>query len=127
MKVQKDLSTRLLNLSLEFQSIEDELKMTSRVDLPALQQFRQSLDDLRMTAWKISELINARKTQEEPGVALSFLASERLRRFNQMTRDLSNDIDHESFTWESSGIQSLFDSLEILQARLSSLVPAERA
>jgi hypothetical protein len=127
MKVQKDLSTRLLNLSLEFQTIEDELKMTRTVDLPALQQFRHSLDDLRMTAWKISELINARSAQEEPGVALSFLASERLRRFNQMTRDLSNDIDQESFTWESSGIQSLFDSLTILQARLSSVVAAERA
>jgi hypothetical protein len=49
-----------------------------------------------------------------------------LRRFNQMTRDLSNDIDQESFTWESSGIQSLFDSLKILQARLSMVTP-ERA
>jgi len=82
MKVQKDLSTRLLNLSLEFQTIEDELKMTRKVDLPALQQFRHSLDDLRMTAWKISELINARSAQEEPGIALYFLASEQLRRFN---------------------------------------------
>ncbi|HEY9807205.1 MAG TPA: hypothetical protein V6D04_11595 [Candidatus Obscuribacterales bacterium] len=127
MKVQKDLSIRLLNLSLEFKTIEDELKMARTVDLPALQQFRHSLDDLRMTAWKISELINARNAQEEPGVVLSFLASERLRRFNQMTRDLSNDIDQESFTWESSGIQSLFDSLKILQDRLSSMVPTERA
>ena len=80
MKVQKDLSTRLLNLSLEFQSIEDELKMTSRVDLPALQQFRQSLDDLRMTAWKISELINHAR-HEDPELLYLFLASERLRRF----------------------------------------------
>jgi hypothetical protein len=127
MKIQKDLSTRLLNLSLEFQTIEDELKMARTVDLPALEQFRHSLDDLRMTAWKISELINARSAQKEPGVALSFLASERLRRFNQMTRDLSNDIHQESFAWESSGIQSLFDSLKILQARLSSMVAAERA
>jgi len=127
MKVQKDLSIRLLNLSLEFKTIEDELKMARTVDLPALQQFRHSLDDLRMTAWKISELINARNAQEEPGVVLSFLASERLRRFNQMTRDLSNDIDQESFTWESSGIQSLFDSLKILQFFLSSTAPTERA
>jgi Mg2+ and Co2+ transporter CorA len=127
MKVQKDVSARLRVLSQEFQAIETEIKNATQADMRSLQQFRQSLDDLRMTAWTVSELMNARSTEKDPEVVLSFLAAERLRRFSQMTRELSQDIDSEGFTWETSGIQSLFDSLNLLQARLSQMVAAHRA
>jgi pyruvate-formate lyase len=127
MKATKDLPARLQEMTLEFQSMETELKNANDLDLRALQEFRQSLDDLRMTAWTISELINARTAEKNPEAVLSFLASERLRRFSQMTRDLSNDIEENDFSWATSGIQPLSDSLSQLQARLSKMVAAHRS
>ena len=119
MRATKEFPARLREMTLEFQSMETELQNVTELDLRALQEFRHSLDDLRMTAWTISELIKARTAEKNPEAVLSFLASERLRRFSQMTRELSNDLDGSGFSWESSGIQSLFDSLNLLQANLS--------
>ena len=126
MKATKDFPARLREMTLEFQSMEAELQNATELDLRALQEFRQSLDVLRMTAWTISELISARTAAKNPQAVRSFLASEKLRRFSQMTRDLSNDLDEDDFTRESSGIQSLFDSLHLLQSRLSKVAAAHR-
>lgn len=125
MKAKKDLSTRLCEITLEFQTLENDLRNTNDLDARALQEFRQSLDDLRMTAWTVSELNNARSTKKDPEAVLSFLAAERLRRFSQMARDLSSEIDGKGFTWETSGIQALFDSVNLLRARLSKMVEAQ--
>jgi hypothetical protein len=122
MKVKKDLSTRLEEMTLEFQGLEADLRNSRELDARSLQAFRQSLDDLRMTAWTVSELMTARTTEKDPEVVLGFLAAERIRRFSQMARQLSTEVDHKGFTWESSGIQSLSDSLNLLQARLSKLM-----
>jgi len=121
MKANKNLSARLRELRLEFQLLEGELSSMSESDSLALREFRHSLDDLRMTAWTISELINARSTEKNPEVVRSFLSAERLRRFGQMMRDLSGDLDDEGFVWETSGLQSLYESVSQLQARLSKL------
>jgi hypothetical protein len=53
---------------------------------------------------------------------LSFLTSERLRRFAQMVKDLSVDIDADGITWQTRGIQTLADSVKLLQSRLEKLV-----
>ena len=130
MKDTKNFPARLREMTLEFQSMETELQNVTDLDLRALQEFRQSLDDLRMTAWTISELINARTAEKNPEAMLSFLASERLRRFSQMTRDLSNDLAGNGYTWETSGILSLYNSLNLLHARLTKMVanhPAQYA
>jgi hypothetical protein len=79
-----------------------------------------------MTAWTMSELIKARTAAKNPQAVRSFLASEKLRRFSQMTRDLSNELDEDEFARESSGIQSLFDSLHLLQTRLSKMAASQR-
>ena len=126
MKATKDFPARLREMTLEFQSMEAELQNATELDLRALQEFRQSLDVLRMTAWTMSELIKARTAAKNPQAVRSFLASEKLRRFSQMTRDLSNDLDEDDFTRESSGIQSLFDSLHLLQTRLSKMAASRR-
>jgi hypothetical protein len=57
----------------------------------------------------------------------SFLAAERIRRFAQMIRDFSLDLEHQDLTWESGGIQSLFDSVAVLQSRLERLIRQHRA
>ena len=121
------LSTRLRELSSELQAIDSELKADkASPNRAALQEFRQTLDEIRMTAWTVSELINAREGGKNPGPLLSFLASERMRRLSSMIRDLCADIDKQVFTWQSSGIQSLSDSVLGLQSRITKLIARDR-
>jgi len=119
------LASRLRTLTVELRQLERDLKSGIISDASALQEFRTALDELRMTSWTASELHNAQPGRKE--LLASFLAAERIRRFAQMMRDLSVDLEHEDVTWESGGIQTLFDSVAQLQSRLDRLIREHRA
>ena len=121
------LSERLHQLSLELREIDSTLKSGATPELLALQEFRQVLDNARMTAWTVSELMNAVESQKDPAKVLSFLAAERLRRSNQMLKDLSADIDQHELTGETFGIQALFETVSTLQVQLSKLIKERRS
>ena len=78
-----------------------------------------------MTSWTASELHNAQPGRKE--LLASFLAAERIRRFAQMMRDLSIDLEQEDVSWETGGIQTLFDAVTLLQSRLDRLIREHRA
>ena len=78
-----------------------------------------------LTAWTASELQNVQP--ERKATLASFLAAERIRRFAQMIRDFSIDLEHQDLTWESGGVQALFDSVAALQSRLERLIRQHRA
>jgi protein subunit release factor A len=119
-----DLSNRLRSISSELRNIETELKSEEvRPDKVALQEFRQAIDDVRLTAWTVSELMNAR---ESPESLLSFVASERMRRLSCMIRDLCADMDQQIFTWQTTGVQALSDSVLVLQSRITKLIARHR-
>jgi hypothetical protein len=122
-----DLSAKLRTLTDELRSIDVELKADKSPDLVALQDFRSTLDDVRLTAWTVNELMTTRESGRATGPVLSFLAAERLRRLARMMSDVSADIQHGHFTWESSGVQPLSDSSAVLQARLATLLANHRA
>ena len=84
-----------------------------------MQEFRQALDNARTTTWSVSELIKAPDTSQEPDDVVSFLAAERLRRFNQLVRNLCSDIERRVITVQTNGMQSLVDSVETLQRCLA--------
>ena len=119
------LASRLRALTAELRQLERDLKSGIISDAAALQEFRHALDEIRMTSWTASELHNAQPGRKE--LLASFLAAERIRRFAQMMRDLSLDLEHEDLTWESGGIQTLFDSVAVLQSRLDRLIREHRA
>lgn len=121
------LSERLRLLSTELRSAEVELKSGMAPDPLLLQEFRHVLDNARMTAWTVSELLNARERQQDPAKVISFVVAERLRRANQMLKDLSADIDQEGVTWQDHGVQSLFDTVKHLQVQLIKLIDEHRA
>jgi hypothetical protein len=119
-----EFSKRLRGITLELRSIENELKSDEiTVDKAALQEFRQTIDEARLTAWTVSELMNAR---ESPESLLSFLASERMRRLSCMIRDLCADMDRQAFTWQSSGVQALSDAVLLLQSGITKLLARHR-
>ena len=118
----KPLSLRLINLTLELRALDSDLKSQQVSHGPQLREFRQALDSVRTTAWTVNELMDARSAGKDPGIVLSFLTAERLRRFSQMVKDLCQDIDHEGTTWHAQGVQDLADSLAMLQDKLGELV-----
>lgn len=119
------IASKLRTLTAELRVLGNELKSGAIFDAAALQDFRNALDEIRLTSWTASELYNAQAGRKE--LLASFLAAERIRRFAQMIRDLSMDLEHEDVTWESGGIQTLFDSVTLLQSRLDRLIREHRA
>lgn len=119
-------SSRLKEISRELREIDLALKAGETPELLLLQEFRHVLDNARLTAWTVSELLSAVESQKDPANVLSFIAAERLRRSNQMLKDLYSDIDHQGVTWQTNGIQSLFDTVNTLQVQLRKLVEDHR-
>jgi hypothetical protein len=120
-----NFDSRLRALTTELRSLERDLKAGAVSEPAGMHDFRHALDELRLTAWTASELHNARP--ERQATMASFLAAERVRRFAQMIRDFSTDLEHQEMTWESGGIQSLFESVAALQSRLERLIRQHRA
>jgi hypothetical protein len=119
-------SSRLKEISRELREIDLALKAGATPDLLLLQEFRHVLDNARLTAWTVSELLSAVESQKDPANVLSFVAAERLRRSNQMLKDLYSDIDHQGVTWQTNGIQPLFETVNSLQVQLRKLVEEHR-
>ncbi len=119
-------SGRLRAISGELREIDLALKSGMTSDVLHLQEFRQVLDNARLTAWAVSELLNAVETQKDPAKVLSFVAAERLRRSNQLLKDLCRDIDDQGITWHTHGIQNLYDTVNLLQVQLHKLVSEHR-
>ncbi|HWG40235.1 MAG TPA: hypothetical protein VN658_06785 [Candidatus Acidoferrales bacterium] len=119
-------SSRLKEISRELREIDLALKAGATPELLLLQEFRHVLDNARLTAWTVSELLSAVESQKDPANVLSFVAAERLRRSNQMLKDLYSDIDHQGVTWQTNGIQSLFETVNSLQVQLRKLVEEHR-
>src|SRR5215472_15316387 len=86
------------NLTAELRSLDRRLKSNPSLDGAALRECRQALDNVRLTAWSVSELLNARQSQKNPQAVISFLTAEGLRRLSQMVRDLSGDLEQDALS-----------------------------
>ncbi|HEV3038030.1 MAG TPA: hypothetical protein VHA33_09620 [Candidatus Angelobacter sp.] len=117
------VSAKVRNLTDQLQDLERDLKSQRLTDLQLIREFRDALDRSRTTAWTITELLHARTLKNNPQAALPFLLAERLRRFTQMTKDLSKDLDSDI---TPDGISALSDALESLQLKLKKLVKANK-
>lgn len=122
----RSINAKLRQLTAELRSLDRRLKSNPSLDGAALREFRQALDNIRLTAWSVSELLNARQSQKDPQAVISFLTAERLRRFSQMARDLSGDLEQHFTTWPAQAVRDLEDSLTLLGARLTMVGESER-
>ena len=116
-----ELSSKLRQLASELRSVESRLQTADAPDPEPLQEFRQALDNTRLTAWSVNEAMNARYRDAGADSILTFLAAERLRRLDQMVRNMCADVDRQAVTMKTTGMQSLFDSVNALSARLDAL------
>src|SRR3954465_9967314 len=107
MNTTENLSSELRQFSSELRRLEQRLQSEPAPDPVMLHEFRQAVDNVRLTAWRVSELINAQHAKKNPDTVLAFLAAERLRRFDQMVRNLCGDIDRRMITFHANGMESL--------------------
>lgn len=122
----ESLSSELTQFSSALRRIDLRLQAEKTPDLVALNIFRQALDNVRLTAWSVSELINAQRAKKEPDKVLAFLSAERLRRLDQLVRNLCGDIDRRVITCQNYGMHSLFDSVNVLRQRLAHCLAEEQ-
>jgi hypothetical protein len=109
---------KLRDLAVQLASLDRELKSNPFLDEATLREFRWALDNVRMTAWTVSELLNAKRSRKNPQAAISFLTGERLRRFSQMVRNLSDDFEQSGASWPAEAMRDLANSFILLRERL---------
>jgi hypothetical protein len=122
----QDLSSEIQHLSAVLNRIEQRLKSEPPPDPAALSEFRHRVDNVRLTAWSVSELINAERIKKSPDTVLAFLSAERLRRFEQLVKNLCGDIERGIITVRTEGIQALCESVNDLQQRLVEAINRRR-
>ncbi len=116
----KSSSAQLRDLIAELQSADKNLKTDPNVEGPVLRELRHALDNLRLTAWTVSELQNARDTSKDSRAMVSFLTGERLRRIRRMIDDLCADLEQDAAAWPADSINDLQASVRVLRERLGS-------
>jgi hypothetical protein len=118
----RPVSYKLRHLTAELRLLDLDLKSNTSLeavaDGAALREFRHALDNVRLTAWTVNELLDARQSQKNPQAVMSFLTVQRLRRLSQMVQDLCCDFDRDGGTWSVEAIKHLIDSLDRLCERL---------
>lgn len=120
------LSAKLHRLANELRQVENQLHTAPAPDATPLQEFRQALDNARLTAWSVNEAMSAGRIDTGADSVLSFLVAERLRRVDQMVRNMCADLDRRAVTAETTGMQSLLDSVNALSTRLNALFRKDR-
>lgn len=114
----KSSSVQLRDLIAELQAVDNILRIDPNVEGPELRELRHALDNLRLTAWTVSELQNARETSKDTRAMANFLTAERLRRIRRMIDDLSADVEHGVAVCPASSIEDLQTSVRALRERL---------
>ena len=118
----EDLSAEIKHFSAELRRLEQRLKSEPTPDALALNELRHAVDNVRLTAWSVSELINAEQIKKDPDTVMAFLSAERLRRFDQLVKSLCSDIGRGLITVRTDGIGSLQGSVNCLQQRLAEAI-----
>lgn len=119
-------SVRIRNLIDELQAADHNLKAET-VEAALLQELRQALDGIRLTAWTVSELQNARDTSKDTDEMLRFLTAERMRRFRRMIDDFCSDVERDGATWPANSMYDLQESVATLRERLGVLTFRRRS
>ncbi|HZI57572.1 MAG TPA: hypothetical protein VFF39_12395, partial [Verrucomicrobiae bacterium] len=107
---QEPLSFELRQITSQLRRLEQRLKSERPPDPAILTEFRHTVDNVRLTAWGVSEMVNAEHIKKNPDTVLAFLSAERLRRFDQLVKNLCGDIERGLITVQTNGLQSLCDS-----------------
>ncbi|MFQ5663863.1 MAG: hypothetical protein ACE5HL_08530 [Terriglobia bacterium] len=99
----------------------EQAMQTGGIDPRVLGEFRDAVDHLRRTAGAAQQWVNLRAQKRDAYAVLPLLTAERIRRTTRLCHDLAMDMDANEVSFESEGIQDLFQSVERLYERLARL------
>lgn len=113
-----DISARLESLTAELRELEEAMK-SSNVEGRVLNEFRDSVDQIRTTAWAAQQWVELEAKKGDAYSVLTLLVKERVRRATQLGKDLALDIEASELTFETEGIKDLFAVIDDLYRRLA--------
>ena len=114
------LNFQLRKTSAELVRIEQEMKVGG-IDARILEEFRDSVDYVRKTAWAVQEWQERQLQKHDPQTVLPLITSERIRRATQLSLAITTDLADRQVTRETTGIRELFQAVEGLYPRVASL------
>lgn len=114
------LNFQLRKTSAELVRIEQEMKVGG-IDVRILEEFRDSVDYVRKTAWAVQEWQERQLQKHDPQTVLPLITSERIRRATQLSLAITTDLAAHQVTRETIGMRELFQAVEGLYPRVASL------
>src|SRR5947209_10929624 len=109
------LNLAIKQVASELRVLEKRLRMEPDPSADALTEFRHALDDARLTAWSVSTLITAGRPSQVRNAALAFVAAERIRRAEQLVKNICGDIEGRAITLQKDEVDSLLNSVNSLR------------
>ena len=114
------LNFQLRKASAELVRIEQEIK-AGGIEPRILEEFRDSVDYVRKTAWAVQEWQERQLQKHDPQTVLPLITAERIRRATQLSLSIASDLETHEVTQETMGMRELFKAVESLYPRVASL------
>ena len=114
------LNFQLRKTSAELVKIEQEIK-SGDVDARILEDFRDSVDYVRKTAWAVQEWQERQLQKHDPQTVVPLITAERIRRATQLSIAIRTDLEVHEVTRETAGMREFFLAVESLYPRVASL------
>ncbi len=112
------LNDTINQLARALRLLEKRLMVEPDPSAEALTEFRHALDDARLTAWSVSTLITTGRSSQVRNAALAFVAAERIRRAEQLVKNICGDIAGRAITLQKTQMDSLLNSVNSLREAL---------
>lgn len=96
----------------------EKLVKAGDLDPRVLQEFRDSVDQVRATAWAVQQWIGLQE-KGDPYSLLPILSEQRVRRATQLARDLTIDLEGVDVGLETRGLKELYQAVSRLQEKLA--------
>jgi len=110
-----NLAHEIRRLAAELNELEKRLRTEPEPDLESLNELRHAVDNTRLTAWSVSELMTGKAGRNRHAA----LALERLRRLDHIILSISRDIEAGAIPADSLELQSLRKSASNLENLLA--------
>ena len=111
----ENLNLDIKQLASEVRRLEKRLRVEPDPSSDALTELRHALDDARLTAWSVSTLITVGRASRVRNAALAFVAVERIRRVEQLVKNICGDIEGRAITLQKNEMDSLLNSVNSLR------------
>jgi hypothetical protein len=99
----------------------EQLVKSGDLEPRILEEFRNSVDQIRGTAWAVQQWIGLQEKSGDPYSLLPILSAQRVSRATQLAKDLTMDLESVEVGIETPGLKELFQAVNRLHECLAPL------